>query len=47
MKVIIDIPEEYLEILKCLESLLDKGYTFEMIQTVLEQIDIKENKNDT
>ena len=35
---------EYKDIKETLESLLDKGYTKEMIQTVLEQTDIKENK---
>ena len=37
---------EYKDIKEILESLLDKGYTKEMIQTVLEQIDISELKGE-
>lgn len=37
---------EYKNIKETLESLLDKGYTKEMIQTVLEQIDISELKGE-
>jgi len=35
---------EYKDIKETLETLLNKGYTKEMIQTVLEQTDIKENE---
>lgn len=37
---------EYKDIKETLESLLDKGYTKEMIQTVLEQIDVSELKGE-
>lgn len=37
---------EYEDIKKTLTSLLKKGYTKEMIKTVLEQIDLKELNNE-